>query len=238
VAVVLACLAEVSPAGALDAVAPQHGARVGSQPEFAFDFARGNVELEFSRSPDVTTAGQDPGAFVERDSGEDFIIGGPLASGPPFRYGPGRLSAGVHYWHVKADDYADDDDGNGQPGPRPTWGPIRTMVVADEPVIFEGWSVRMRRLKARGRCRGRARVSGTIAWSDNSDRPTARYSIRLSVGSRTLARIRGRFGQFERTFSGDICTRGRLPARVVASAALRDTGGHLAASPRRPVVAR
>ena len=220
----------VSSASAADAIAPRDGELVNSRPAFVFDVARGSAEIELSRTPETKTAGDDAGAFVEREESDFMLIG---RTEPGVGYWDGdRINAGRYYWHVKADDYADDFSGD----PRPMWSPTRTLVVRDEAVVFEGWTVRARRLRPRGRCATRVRLSGTIAWSDNAEDPAAGYSIRLIAGTRTIGRVTGTFDYSGETYDRVVCVRRRTRARrFVVSAALRDPGGHLAVGPRRLV---
>jgi hypothetical protein len=226
-----------SAADAADVVSPVSGATVGSRPVFTFDFARGNARVEFSRAADVKTAGDEAGSFVESYADDSFTIGGEFSEGPPYVFTPifpDRLSAGRYFWHVRADDYADDGEPGG--GAKPTWGPIRTLTVRDEPALFEGWTIRVQRLRARGRCRSRLRARGTIAWSDNAESPTVRYGVTLSAAGRTLGRVGGELSEFSRSFDGIICARRATRAgRVQAAVALRDTARQITAGPRRTV---
>lgn len=237
----LAFLALASPAAAADVVEPQSGATVSSRPSLTFDFARGSALVEFSRSPETKLAGDDVGAFVEQYASDFIIVGGDAAEGPPYVFTPifpARLAAGRYYWHVKADDDADDSQEGG--APPVTWGPLRTIVVADEPAVIEGWTARVQRLRPRGkRCRTRLRIRGTIAWSDNDDTAIADYTVRLRAGGRVLGRVRGRFGVFDRTYDGVVCSRRRSGARrVTATVSLRDKGREVTTSPGRRISVR
>ena len=141
------------------------------------------------------------------------------------------------YWHVKADDYADDGD-DGRSGSPVRWGTVRRLIVIDEPLVFEGWTVRAQRLRAQGRCRSRLRVSGTFAFADNSDRPTARFSIRLLSRGATVARLRGDISEFDRTYDEVVCLRRSTPRQLTAVAAVRDPGAHVVEGVRRAVTIR
>jgi hypothetical protein len=221
------------PAAALaaDAVSPRDGETVGSRPQFTFDFADGFASVELSHSRDVKTAGDDVGAFVEREAG-DFLSIGPDDFAPGFA-GPWtapRINAGRYYWHAKADDYADDFTATAPD----TWGPTRTLIVRDEAIVFEGWTARARRGRTRGGCtRGgctRVLVEGKIVWSDNAASPTARYSVRVAAGGRTVKRLTGTFDQFDERFASVVCTRA---TRLTLTPSLRDTARHLSVGPVR-----
>ena len=213
-------------ASAADAVSPHDGETVGSRPQFAFNFADGFASVELSHSADVKTAGDDVGAFVERDAG-DFLRIGPddFAPGVAAPWTAPRINAGRYYWHAKADDYADDFTATAPD----TWGPTRTLIVRDEAIVFEGWTARARRGRTRGGCT-RVLVEGKIVWSDNAASPTARYSVRLAAGGRTVKRLAGAFDQFDERFAGVVCTRA---SRLTLTPSLRDPARHLSVGPVR-----
>ena len=220
----VAIAAALFPAGAVaaDVVVPRNADVVGSRPQFLFDFTSGAASVQLSRFADVKTAGDDPGAFVEV-AASDFLLVGPNHGLPAGVGGPWstRIAAGRYFWHVKPVDETSDAP--------VAWGPTRTLTVRDEPILFEGWTARASRGRTRAGC-ARVLVQGTIAWSDNARAPTARYSIRVTAGGRTVRRLQGAFDEFDRRFTGVACTRATT---VRVTAALRDGAGHLSIGPAK-----
>jgi hypothetical protein len=220
----IAALALVSalPAVALaaDAASPRDGDTVASRPQFAFDFSSGAADVQLSTSPDVTVAGSDVGAFVDT-AASDFLLVGPshgLAAGVAEPWSASeRIPAGRYFWHVKPFDAP------------AVWGPVRTLTVRDEPILFEGWTARATRGRTLRRC-ARVLAQGTIAWSDNARARTARYSVRVTAGGRTVRPLRSAFNRFDRRFAGVACTRA---TRLRVTVALRDPAGHLTVGPAK-----
>lgn len=227
---VLAGAAAPAPALAADVVSPRDGDTVASQPVFAFDLARGSALVEVARTPDVKTAGDDIGAFVDQHAESRFTIGGEFDSAPYiFKSGyPGRLNAGRYYWHAKIDDSADD----GPNEPEPAWGPVRRFTVRDEPVTFEGWAVRAERLRPEGGCATPLRLRGKVVWDDNDSRPRVRFGLALGA-TRMRVDFDGTAGSDE--FDEIVCLRTRSSS-VKALPSLRDRGGHVTTGPTRDLV--
>lgn len=219
----ITALVTASSAAAATVIYPADGATVGSQPTFAFDFVNGKAEVELSRTADVKTSGDAAGAFVSPDGSLFSLLytREPRDGLAPWATdgSPRRILAGRYFWHVKVRDDGPEDFG----GTETPWQRTMTLTVRDEPVIFEGWTFRARKLRATTSCRNRVRVSGTIAWSDNAQKPTARFVVRV-LGTGPSAKITGRFSdEFERTYARTVCVRG---STLRARAALTDTAGH------------
>lgn len=217
-------------ARAASVVLPADGATVSSRPAFVFDFARGYSLIELSRTPDVRTDGASVGAFVDPAVDTDLFIG-PSELAPNQLPGlalwssTSRLSAGPYFWHVKPS--PEDDPLTSFP-----WGPTTTLIVRDEPIVFEGWTLKKRRVSARAcaalnKKRSRAAryryaydLSGRFAWSDNAEFPSGRWELTLNNGPRRI-RITGGLSSIG-TFAGAICTNQR---RAVVTPTLVDSAG-------------
>lgn len=223
---VLAGFATPTAAIAADALSPLDGDTVGSKPTFVFDVLNGVAEIELSRSPETLTAGPNAGEFVDEVASEYAILytREPRDGVAPWSGLP--LNSGEYFWHVRL---RDDGIADSLEGVQYPWGPVRTLIVSDEPAVFEGWLVRAQRLRATPKCRTRLRLFGTISWSDNEAEPSVTYSVALKAGTRTVGRVRGSFtSTYRPAFDGSICSKRRVTARTLkVTAALRDTGGHL-----------
>jgi hypothetical protein len=223
-----------APAVAADALSPVDGETVGSRPTFVFDVLNGVAEIELSRAPETMTAGPEAGQFVDRAASDYAILYNRQPRDGVAPWDGARLESGRYYWHVRLRDDGSDsvyDDEVQHP-----WGTIRTLVVEDEPVVFEGWLVRVQRLRSTRGCATRLRLYGTIAWSDNEEllSASARYSVSLKTGSRVVGRVRGKFNWLGHRFDGTICSKRRITARsLTATATLRDGGDHLVTGERR-----
>lgn len=161
-----------STAHATIVIAPADGAHVGSLPLFHLDtpFAGGSIELEFSRQPELQTAGGSIGSFVDVDDSDIRFFDPPnIQAITPHR----PLNSGVWYWHFELTSYDERADSNGQ------WSPVRQMTVADEPPVLAGWTASARALKRkRHKCR-RARFTGAIIMEDNDPQPDAQIVVRV-----------------------------------------------------------
>jgi hypothetical protein len=223
-------------ARAADALSPVDGATVPSRPTFVFDVLNGVAEIELSRSPETLTAGSNVGEFVEEAASDDFLL---YSRNPRDGIAPwtgSRLSSGRYYWHVRLrDDGADDLYTDDVQYP---WGPVRTLDVEDEPIVFEGWLVRVQRLRATRSCATRLRVFGTIKWSDNEESTTqqAQYTVAVKAGTRTVGAVRGAFGWIGTRFDGALCSKRRITARTLTiTPSLRDAGENLTRGETRQV---
>jgi hypothetical protein len=65
--------------------------------------------------------------------------------------------------------------------------------------LLEGWTPRSQRGKTRKGC-ARLVLQGNVAWSDNANDPTVRYSLNVKANGRTVKRFTGTFESFERSF--------------------------------------
>lgn len=226
---VVAMLLAADPAQAADVLTPQDGDLVGSRPDFTVDYQQGTLAIELATTPDVLTAGNNTGRFVEPARSEFMLVG---VNGTPAGMAlwgrAARLNAGRYFWHAQTNDYATEVARGFIPDP---WGPTRTLTVRDEPIVFEGWTLRAHRV-ARGRCAKRYKaayqLTGTIAWEDNQEVPKARYAITLRNGpSRAVVRgdlpVSGRFANL-------VCTN---HTAAKATVALRDSAGHVTAGSAR-----
>lgn len=116
-----------------------------------------------------------------------------------------RVSAGSWFWHARTRN----DDLPGFAVDEGPWGQVRRMVVADEAPLFEGWTLRAQRLRARGSCR-RVRLRGKIAWSDNDDTPHTIVRLSVRGGGRAITVPLG-VNEYDSSFDRVICApRGRL----------------------------
>lgn len=214
---------------AADVVSPADGAIVPSRPSFVVDYAEGTLEVELSATPEIRTQGDAVGSFIEPAWSNFMLIGvlGRPAGVAQWGFSP-RIDAGRYYWHSKPNDYATE----GERPPHP-WGPTRTLVVADEPPVVEGWTLRNRRVsRARSRCAKRYRrayvISGTIAWDDNAAGLAARYTITLQHSSGKTLRLTGSISSSTARFSELVCTN---VSATKATIRLRDPAGQLSAGP-------
>jgi hypothetical protein len=211
-------------------ISPADGATVTGRPSFAFDFAEGYVSIEFSRSPETTSSGADPGKFVDDSR---FLFEPVKNGGLAWPIDQRALSAGVVYWHLKesaAPTYQE------QP-----WSRTMRLRVNDEPPIVAGWLVRTRRLPKTRTCRRRVGFAGTFVHSDNhaaSERLDWFLSV-LGAGKPSTPRVlRGQVTYdgdgFERTeqFAGVVCA---LRTRLTVVLKLRDAAGHTASSAAKSV---
>ena len=197
-------------------VYPQNGATVPSRPVFVPDFATGKVAVEWSRSADLRT---DTGEFVAPELASVFG----LAYDAPFPAAElqpsSPIAAGRWFWHAQLrNDSANEPD--------TPWQPVRTMIVRDEPIVFAGWTAKRTRIDRR-RCADRSAryayaLTGTFAWADNADKPTASYrlKVRVSGKSRTFT---GKLSQYETSYSVAFCTNG---TRATVTPTLIDPAGH------------
>jgi hypothetical protein len=223
---VVAWLLATAPAYAADVLSPADGATVPSRPDFLVDYTQGTLEVELAHTPDVLTAGDQAGQFVEPVRMRFMLVGvgGQSPGVALWGQSPG-LTAGRYFWHARPNDYATEIARGFVPYP---WGSTRTLVVRDEPIVFEGWTLRAHRV-ARSRCAKRFkaafRVTGTIAWSDNAEHPKAGYAITLRSGP-TRAVLRGSLTTSPGGFSHLVCTN-HTAAR--ATVALRDAAGQVTA---------
>lgn len=224
---VLVGLACPGAAAAAAAIAPGDGATVPSRPTFAFDFVNGAAEIELARSPETKVAGEDTGAFVDRMASQYSLL---YSREPPDGLAPwteGRLAAGRYFWHVNVRD----DGSSTFSGTWSGWQRTMTLTVADEPIVFEGWTIRADRARRRPGCRDRVvRLRGTFAFDDNSRSLDARYVLRLSAGARRLS-LRGEVSTFQGGFDRMFCTRARS---ATVTPFLRDAR-HVVPGPRRRI---
>lgn len=222
--VVVALAAPVGVARADAPLSPADGAVVESKPTFAFDFTNGVADIELSRSPDVRTAGDNVGAFVDQAASDYALLYArdPRDGLAPF---PRRLDSGLYYWHARL---RNDDAGFLVDfGP---WTSTMRLTVRDEPIIFEGWTLTAKRLKQRGNCK-RLRLSGTIAYNDNDPTPSARLTLVVRAGGKVVARQRGSASTFgQQQFNRIVCVGHR---RVQITPWLRDRAGQLTSGPER-----
>lgn len=148
---------------------------------------RGHAYVELARTPDVLTADDRAGAFIEPVRDNFMFVR------PPFIAAWGlapTLNAGTHYWQAKAKGYATE----AERGFVTPWTPVRVLRVRDEPPIVEGWTLRARRATRAGCARRYRRaylLSGTIAWQDNSEPATAGYTLTLSHAGGGRVRLTG-----------------------------------------------
>jgi hypothetical protein len=200
-------------------VSPQNGATVPSMPMFVPDFATGNVQVEWSRSADMRT---DTGEFVEPDLGSVFA----LAYNSPFQapdlQPSSPIAAGRWFWHAKQRD----DRGDAASGTETPWLGVSTMVVRDEPIVFAGWTVKKTRLNPR-RCADRSArfaysLTGTFAWEDNADNPTASYRLKVRVNGKSQT-FKGKLDRYNTTDAVTLCTSG---TRATVTPTLIDPAGH------------
>lgn len=215
---VTALLASAGLSGAAEVLAPLDGDTVTSRPSFIVDYQQGTLEVEFARTPDLLTAGPNVGGFVEPER-TDFMLVGLAGRRPGIAdWSTRRLPSGLYYWHAKAADYAAEDEA----GP---WGPTRSLTVANEPPVVEGWTLRARRVSRRAcgprsRYRYAYRLDGTIRWADNEDAPRGRYTLSLRHVSGKSVRFTGGLDSTSRTYAHLLCTnvsRARATLRVTDS---------------------
>ena len=216
-----------SPAWAADAIAPKDGETVSSRPTFAFDFTNGRADIQLSHSPEVKAAGDDAGAFVDVVADQLALL---YMRTPPDGLAPWegpRLAAGAYFWHVKVRD----DGAEPYSGTETGWGPTRRLIVRDEPVIFEGWTVRAERIRPRPGCRTPLRLRGKVAFDDNDATPRVSLSLVIKAAGRVIKRARPVLDYASR-YDGYVCTRHR---QVTVSPFLRDRAGQLTPGPQRTV---
>jgi hypothetical protein len=199
-------------------VYPQSGDTVPSKPVFVPDFATGKVQVEWSRSADLRT---DTGAFVEP---VDSVFA--LAYDTPFTaaelQASSRIAAGPWFWHAKLRD----DHGDAFSGTETPWQPARTMVVRDEPIVFAGWTARKTRINSR-RCADRSdryayALTGTFAWEDNADKPTASYRLKVRVSGKSRT-FKGKLDQYDTRYTVAFCSNA---TRATVTPTLIDPAGH------------
>lgn len=225
-ALAVLALALPSAAGAADATSPQDGATVPSRPTFAYDFTNGVGEVELSRSPDVLTAGDNVGGFVDVAASDYAVLYSrePRDGLAPFSR---RLDSGLYYWHVRT---RNDDNENAA---FTVWGPTRTLTVEADPIAYEGWTLRAQRLKRRGKC-SRLRLRGTVSYNDNDPRPSVTGTLTVRAGGRVVARGRWKPTYSPAQFDGVFCVK---PRRFTVTVAVTDRDDYRAESPRRSVSA-
>lgn len=230
--IVLATAALLLPAAAAtaaDVVLPADGATVSSRPNFVVDYPQGTLDVELATTPETLTAGANVGQFVEPAADTFMLIGvgGRPAAIAAWGQAP-RLNAGRYFWHVQPNDYATEFARGYVAEP---WGVTRTLAVRDEPIVFEGWTLRARRVSRSG-CAARYRrayeLSGTIAWSDNQADRVARYAITLRSGTRRTV-LKGVLRGSTR-FANLVCTN---HSAASVSITLRDTAGQLTRGPAK-----
>lgn len=212
----------------VDVVSPSDGDVVSSRPNFAVDYAEGTLEVEFAVDADTKSAGDDVGAFVDAIRSNFMLVGGanhPLGLAE-WGLSP-RLNAGRYFWHARPNDYLTEIERGFKQHP---WGPTRTLTVRDEPIVFEGWTLRKQRI-SRSRCQPRYKraflLSGSVAYDDNDARMSARYTMKLSDGSRSVA-FRGTFSSGASRFAKVVCTN-RASATVTMK--LRDRAEQVTVGP-------
>jgi hypothetical protein len=222
----VAALVALTPgtAAALEVLSPRDGDTVPSRPTFTFDFTEGSAEIEAATKPELRTAGDRVGDFVESVDSEFFLL--PESTGTT--WGPLKFNAGRYFWHAKLNDYA-------TLGTPPVWTPVRTFTVRDEPVIIEGWLLRAKRLKGVSKqCPRRVRFRGKAAYDDNSRNKDARWKLTVKAGGRTVKRFRGKAAFGVATFSVIACTKAR---KFGAALVLTDPAGHTTPAPAKTVKA-
>lgn len=220
----------VSSSAQADVLSPVDGATVGARPVFTFENAGppGSARIEVSRSPDVQTAGRAVGAFVDpTDSAGSFFGDDPTLPPNALRWNSPGLPAGRYFWHARLEMY------DGLDGLRP-WTAVRSMVVADEPPVFAGWTLRAQRLRSRTvrghRCQ-RVRLRGRVAFTDNDRTPRVSLVLRVRRGGRTVDRVRGLLGGTGR-YDAIVCAPGRS---LLVQPVLVDHAGHVVRGPSRRV---
>ncbi|MEJ7786197.1 MAG: hypothetical protein WKF96_15430 [Solirubrobacteraceae bacterium] len=199
---------------------PQNGATVPSKPVFVPDFATGTVKVEWSRSADLRT---DTGEFVAPELDSVFALAtydSPFLAAELQPNSP--IAAGRWFWHAKLRN----DEGDAFSGTETPWQPARTMVVRDEPIVFAGWTASKTRINPR-RCADRSdryayALTGTFAWEDNADKPTASYRLKVRVSGKTRT-FKGKLGQYETSYTVALCTNG---TRATVTPTLIDPAGH------------
>jgi hypothetical protein len=209
-------------ARAADVISPADGTTVSSRPDFTVDYPQGTLAVELATTPETLTVGDHVGQFVEPARTNFMLIG--TVGGPPgvaqWGLSP-RLNAGHYFWHVQPNDYATEA---ARGFIAPPWGATRTLTVRDEPIVFEGWTLRARRT-SRSACKPRFRrayqLTGTIVWSDNTAAPAARYAITLRNGA-SKAVLKGNLAASPGRFTNVVCTNHTAAAVTVT---LRDQAG-------------
>lgn len=216
-------------ASALTITSPVDGEDVSSRPTFTVDGdpARGSLTVEVSKSPDLRTAGDGAGTFVDKaDDDIAFFGDDPALPLTAVRWGPSRLNAGTYYWHGLIETYDE--------RPKVPWSPVLKFTVADEPAIFTGWTLRADRLRKRAGC-PRVRLRGAITFEDNDASPQVAAVLTVKGGGRTLKRAKGTLDYSGDRFDVTVCTRA---AKVSAAVALTDRGGNRTDVPSRTVRVR
>ena len=214
-------LAAAAPASAA-LTSPHDGETISSRPTFTFDFAEGYAAIELADEPDVMTAGDDAGAFVDPEHTIfDSVRDGALENTWIF-----PVPAGSYYLHSRE---SPDD------GPRGGWSPTIRVIVRDEPPQFHGWTAKARRVKRTKRCARRLKVWGVLRYGDNSKREDIRYTVAVSAGGRTLGRSRGRDTHGSANYRTIVCTRATA---LDLTATLRDPAGQQASGPPRTLTLR
>ena len=197
---------------------PPLASQASAKPVFVPGFTTGKVQVEWSRSADLRT---DTGEFVEP---ELEVLA--LAYDSPFQAAElqpsSPIAAGRWFWHAKLRD----DDGDAFGGTETPWQPARTMVVRDEPIVFAGWTARKTRVNPR-RCADRSdryayALTGTFAWEDNADTPTASYRLKVRVSGKSRI-FKGKLGRYETSYTVAFCTNG---TRATVTPTLIDPAGH------------
>lgn len=212
-----------SVASAADVVAPADGAAVPSRPTFTIDTENASAEVEWSRFADVLTAGSEMGSFVDRGGGT--YIG---STGSRSTRSTGRLDSGAWYWRSAITTH--DADYN----PTTTWTPIRTMRVADEPPIFEGWTLRAQRIRPRRGCSTPVRLRGIVRADDNESTERLRLTLSLRAPGRPSTLLRGAMEDpiIGLRFDRLVCSR---RSRFTVVPAVSDPAGMRTAGPGRVV---
>jgi len=100
------------------------------------------------------------------------------------------------------------------------------MIVRDEPIVFAGWTAKRTRIDRR-RCANRSAryayaLTGTFAWADNADKPTASYRLKVRVSGKSRT-YKGKLGPYETSYSVAFCTNG---TRATVTPTLIDPAGH------------
>lgn len=214
-----------------DVISPSSGATVGSRPNFVFNFTNGVGEVELSRAADVKSSGSDVGAFVDAEASLYSLLytRSPRDGVAPWdNYSP--LNSGSYFWHVKTRDDGDDTG----PSVYTNWGPTKTLTVRDEPPVFEGWTMKVRKGKndRRHKCRV-LRLAGKVAASDNDENTklTLILKIKNKSGKLTLKRRLDYSQRYRQAF----CLQQKS---ATVTAYIRDRSGNLTKDAGKPRTVR
>jgi hypothetical protein len=223
-------------ASAATVVSPPNGGTVASLPTCVLDFAgasSASVTIELSKYPDLITSGEQAGRFVDRSYSASFLYDPTATNATTSRDGrflwpgwEGRIPAGPYYWHAEVSTF-----GTGTTDT--TFTSVLRVVVADEPIIINAWTLRAHRALPDIVCTAPVDLSGKILFEDNSKDQRASWTMKVDPLSRTAGTLVGIASGGSTDIDERVCTRAR---RLTVHLPFKDSGGNITTSPETKVV--